>query len=212
MRECVRKKLFDNWADQYDQAVSQGAEDFPFDGYDAVLSALVNWAEFRAGATVLDLGTGTGNLAGMFVQRGYKVWGIDFSEEMLKKAQAKYPEVTLLQADLLGDWPAKVPGSFDLAVSAYVLHEFDLASKLRLIQETLDSCVQPGGSFLVADIAFPSVAVREAAAGRWADVWDASEHYWAADESLKSVEHAGLAMQFQQISCCGGVFRFSKQR
>lgn len=205
-----RKELFDHWARQYDQAVSSATGQFPFDGYEDVLAGLVAWAGVRPGVTVLDLGTGTGNLAGRFADQGCAVWGIDFSETMLDKARSKFPAVRLVQADLLGEWPQIFPAAFDLVVSAYVLHEFDMTTKLRLISRVAENHLKPGGQILIADIAFPSAAARAAAATRWAETWDASEHYWAADETLEAAERAGCTMRFRQVSSCAAVFSFSK--
>lgn len=206
----TRRALFDNWARQYDQALSNQSGPFPFDGYDGVLSALVELADPAPGSRVLDLGTGTGNLAGRFAKRGCTVWGIDFSETMLARARAKHPELHLVQADLLGAWPSGLPPAFDLVVSAYVLHEFALPHKLRLLTRAADTYLQPGGRILLADIAFPSTTARNAAAQRWPADWDAAEHYWAADETLAAMQGTGLGMHFQQVSSCAGIFRFSK--
>ena len=61
---------------------------------------------------------------------------------------------------------------------------------------------------VVADIAFPNADILEAAHERWRDVWNESEHYWAADEALAACKGAGLAGSFEQVSLCGGVFTF----
>ena len=70
--------------------------------------------------------------------------------------------------------------------------------------------LKPAGCILIADIAFPSIAARAAAAKRWSDKWDESEHYWAADETIDVIEKAGFAIQFQKVSICAGIFQFSK--
>jgi ubiquinone/menaquinone biosynthesis C-methylase UbiE len=101
MSEPEGAELFDRWAKNYDTSVTDGA--FPFAGYEAILDEVVRLAEVRPAMRVLELGIGTGNLAGRFLQKGCPVWGIDFSEEMLARARAKYPQIALVQADLLGD-------------------------------------------------------------------------------------------------------------
>jgi len=52
---------FDDWAESYDTSVSN--DRFPFTGYQDVMTQMVTLAQVRPGMSVLDLGTGTGNLA-----------------------------------------------------------------------------------------------------------------------------------------------------
>jgi cyclopropane fatty-acyl-phospholipid synthase-like methyltransferase len=55
-----------------------------------------------AGAKVLDLGCGTGNLiARHIVQRGYRVVGVDQSKEMLGIAERVIPEAELIHSDMV---------------------------------------------------------------------------------------------------------------
>lgn len=73
------------------------------------------------GLDVLDLGTGTGNLAAALHGRGHRVVGIDFSERSLAKAKQSCPGVRLILGDLF-DLGAVRSASFDLVTVAYVLH------------------------------------------------------------------------------------------
>ncbi len=209
-----RLRLFDAWALDYDAGVTS-EEGFPFAGYERVLERVVQRAvsgltlpqstQTQPPMRVLDLGTGTGNLAARFASLGAEVWGLDFSSQMLAKARENAPDATLLQADLLGDWPP-LPW-FDRIVSSYVLHEFDLSAKLSVLTRCAQQ-LKRGGKIVVADVAFPNVDIREAAHERWRDVWDEGEHYWAADEALAACEGPGFSGSFEQVSLCGGVFTF----
>jgi putative AdoMet-dependent methyltransferase len=202
-----RQALFDGWAADYDRAVASSSGEFPFDGYEDVLSTVVALADVTPGITVLPkVGTGTGNLAARLVGQGCVVWGLDFSEAMIEAARAKAPDVHLVRADLRGQWPAELPARFDRIVSAYVLHEFDLATKVTLLGRLARQHLSVGGRIVIGDIAFPDRLAREAASRRWASLWDGDEHYWAADEALGPFEAAGLAMDYRQVSSCGGVF------
>jgi ubiquinone/menaquinone biosynthesis C-methylase UbiE len=200
-QQAKRVTLFDAWAARYDTAVAAGGGDFPFAGYDEVLATAVRTAGARPSLRVLELGIGTGNLAERFVAVGCQLWGLDFSTVMLAQARERLPHTHLAQADLLAAWPL-----FDRIVAAYVLHEFDLADKIRLLQRAARHFLGPGGFLVVADIAFPTTAVRAAAAERWARWWDEEEFYWAADEAIATGAEVGLSLAYQQVSRCAGVF------
>jgi len=205
MGQTDRMLLFDRWAENYDATIAP--THFPFDGYDQVLEEVVGLAEVTPHMQVLDLGIGTGNLAVRFIEAGCAVWGIDFSVEMLTKAQAKLPHTVLVQADLR-DWPMKLQRPFDRVVSAYVFHEFDLETKVRLLHRIAGHHLTAGGRIVVADIAFPSVEDRTRASQQWTDSWDADEFYWAADEASAACARVGLHVTYKQVSSCGGVFTF----
>jgi putative AdoMet-dependent methyltransferase len=200
-----RLQLFDAWARDYAPA-GDGDDAFPFAGYERVLDGIVRQAEIEPGMMVLDLGIGTGNLAVKFVEAGCRVWGLDFSAAMLEQAREQLPQAQLLQADLLGEWPAELDRRFDRIVSAYVLHEFDLASKVGLLQRLVSNHLATNGWVVIGDIAFSTSEVREQGYARWADRWDEEEHYWAADEAIAACGGAGSKVTYRQVSVCGGVF------
>jgi ubiquinone/menaquinone biosynthesis C-methylase UbiE len=71
-----RIKLFNDWAGHYDKSV-QSDSVFPFDGYSRILAEITECAAVQPGMSILDLGTGTGNLAERFAAIGCTVWGVD---------------------------------------------------------------------------------------------------------------------------------------
>lgn len=211
MQHKQREQLFNDWAQHYDDMVASN-DTFPFEGYSQVLDEIVRLADVKAPVQVLDLGTGTGNLAVRFLQRGCTVFVVDFSAEMLARARTKLPQAHLIQADLLDfldRWPSALPPKLDRIVSAYVFHEFDLMTKVRLLQQLAREHLRNGGSIVIGDVAFPTVQAREEARRRWADVWDEGGDYWVADETLAVCKQAGLQGTYHQVSSCGGVFVFA---
>lgn len=81
-----------------------------------------------ASLTVLDIGTGTGTLAGAFADRGHRVTGIDFADRLIARARRRVPTGDFRLMDLveLEEMPA---GSFDIVCLGYVLH--GLSPELR---------------------------------------------------------------------------------
>lgn len=84
---------------------------------------------------LLDIGTGTGTLAGVFAAQGAKVTGVDISRGMLEQARKKHGHrVQFNQA------PAHAPGpydddSFDMVSTAFVLHEMPADYRARVLGE-----------------------------------------------------------------------------
>lgn len=206
MPESERVKLFDEWAEHFDESVKDWSRRFPFEGYDEIHAEITRLSHPAAGLSVLDVGIGTGQLAERFVSAGCAVWGMDFSPMMLAKVHAKLPQVELIKADLLGHWPLPSNRTFNRITSAYTFHEFDLDSKVRLISRLVGEHLTTGGRLVVGDVSFPSEYVRECAREKWADVWDEGEYYWAADEAREALHHAGLDAYYHQVSICGGVY------
>jgi putative AdoMet-dependent methyltransferase len=196
---------FDRWAEIYDEHV-ESARGFPFLKYEYVIERAVALAGVSSGMRVLDLGTGTGNLAGRFASRGCAIWAIDFSKAMLAKAREKHPEVHFGLGDLRDDPPPGFPSRYDRIVSAYAFHHVDLSEKIRLLSRLVRERLNPGGWIVIADIAFESAAARDAAHERLRGAWDEDEFYWAADETRAALQDASLHVRYEQASPCAGVF------
>ena len=209
MTDSYQPQDFDDWAETYDHSVSDW-QTFPFTGYKDVLKTIVAWAEVRRGMRVLDLGTGTGNLAVRFAALGCELWCTDFSFAMLEKTRAKLPEAHFVTADLRGEWPAELAGRFDRIVSAYVFHHFALDEKIHLIKSLVTRHLSPHGRLVIGDISFQNRddldSVKAATGNEWED-----EFYWLADESLSALKRAGLQADYRQISFCAGVFKNTMQ-
>lgn len=103
---------FDRIADSYDE--TRGYPDIVTEDILRVMSTVLP----REG-TILELGVGTGRLAGPLQSRGFDVVGLDISERMLRKARAK-GIANLLKADACL-MPVK-DDAFDTALSVHVLH------------------------------------------------------------------------------------------
>jgi cyclopropane fatty-acyl-phospholipid synthase-like methyltransferase len=199
---------FDGWASKYDLDVLDEAH-YPFAGYQLALDTVVRLAEPKLGMRVLDVGTGTGNLAALFAARGCSLWGTDFSPVMLEAARRKLPQVQFVLADARHGWPTELPPVFERIVSAYTFHHFELAEKIRILAGLSDHLTSQG-QLVMADIAFPDHASQENVRQLVGDAWD-DEYYWLADETIAALSEAGLKAAFSPVSFCAGVFLMEKQ-
>jgi putative AdoMet-dependent methyltransferase len=201
------KELFDAWADNYDQLLDSGNASISFEGYEDVLAETVLQAQVEPGMHVLDLGTGTGNLAARFLSAGCDVWGMDFSEGMLAKAREKLPGLHPVLGDLREEtWSQDLLRQYDRIVSAYVWHDFDLEYKLELLKRLIGHYLASQGRVVIADIAYQDQAARLQARAHWGRLWSDAEHYWAADETIAACKASGLRCDYQQVSSCAGIF------
>ena len=194
---------FDDWAESYDDSVD--VNQFPFVGYKEVLEKTVLLAEARMGMAILDLGTGTGNLAALFDRAGCEVWGTDFSPAMLAKARLKVPRAHFYLQDLRHRWPDALPRRFDRIVSAYVFHHFELEEKVRIILELMNAHLSSDGRLVIADIAFANASARAKVKLEVGQEWE-EEFYWIADETLPAIEQVRLKVQYAQVSSYAGIF------
>jgi cyclopropane fatty-acyl-phospholipid synthase-like methyltransferase len=193
---------FDDWAETYDASVS--IDQFPFHGYKDVLAKIITLAAPRPGYSVLDLGTGTGNLGLLFIRRGCNLWGTDFSAPMLEKAQQKLPSAHLFLHDLHLPLPAEIQHPFDRIVSAYVFHHFKLEEKIRILISLLPH-LAAGGRIIIGDITFPNATALEEMKIAAGEEWE-EEFYWLADESMFALQKAGFHAKHMQVSSYAGIF------
>jgi len=200
---------FDGWAEYYDRSVWD-QKDYPFSGYKDVLAMIFTLAGARPGKLVLDLGTGTGNLALPFDQTGCDLWCTDFSEPMLARARQKIPGAKFFLHDLRTPFPPEFNHPFDCIISAYVFHHFELSEKVRIIQLLAAQHLAPAGFILIGDIAFQDQAALEAVKTAVGDQWD-DEYYWIADQAIPALEEIGLKIAYSQVSSCAGVFAIQRR-
>ena len=114
-------------------------------------SGLLN--ELPAGATVLDLGCGTGVPTTQELARRFKVTGVDISQRHITLARQNVPEAQFIQADITQlDFP---PASFDAIAAFYSLIHVPRQEQPKLLRD-IASWLRPGG-LLVATMGAHSV-------------------------------------------------------
>ena len=102
---------------------------------------------------ILEIGVGTGNLAGKFLEGNYEIIGIDQSREMLSVAKEKYPKLKVRLGEFL-----KIPyenNSFDYIVSTYAFHHLNDEEKSMAIEEMM-RVLNDDGVIIIGDLMFES--------------------------------------------------------
>lgn len=118
---------------------------------------LAELADPPRGAAVLDLATGTGDIALVFASRGARVVGLDITTRMIELARLKAPADSAT-AFLVGDMQS-LPfpsSSFDIVTTGYGLR--NVPDLPRAVDEIL-RVLKPGGQALSLDFNRPSNAL-----------------------------------------------------
>ena len=119
-------------------------------GYEELQTAVTAATEGLPAATVLELGTGTGETAlRVLANHPDARWsGIDSSEAMLARARERLPQADLRLARLEDPLPA---GPFELAVSVLAVHHLDGPAKRDLFKRL----AQITDVFVLGDVLVP---------------------------------------------------------
>lgn len=199
---------FDVWADGYDESVRLADENdaYPFAGYAAILKEIYGRVCASGAKAVLDIGFGTGTLAGQLYQQGCDVFGQDFSSRMIQLAQGKMPRAQLYQGDFsLGLVQELKQQRYDAIIATYALHHLTDEQKVAFFQELLP-LLQDNGCIYVGDVAFATRAQLEQCKAQAGDDWDASEIYFVYDE----LKQAFPQLRFEPVSHCAGLLTLKK--
>jgi Predicted transcriptional regulators len=138
---------FDELAGDHDRLVREDTAKYR--DYDEALRLIVKRAAPVRGERGLDIGTGTGNLAGLCLAEGAAMAAVDQSKEMLKACRRKHPEVETRLGNFLA--LPYLDGRFDFVVSSFALRHLTGSQILLAVQE-MRRVLKPHGRICVADL------------------------------------------------------------
>jgi len=171
-------------------------------GYRATLDWVADRAAVTSNDAVVDLGTGTGNLARR-LPRGRRLVCVDVSARMLELAEAKLgPSADYVQTDLLEVFERN--DRYDVVVSTYAIHHLTDEEKAALV-EVVAARMNPSGRFVVGDLMVASrsaiPAVRARLQHEDVDALFEEEFAWHVDEALGALAAAGfVGLVAEQLS------------
>ena len=190
----------------YDQAIRRFIP-----GYEAMLEVASRELVRSRPELVVDLGAGTGALseAILLADDAVTVELIDVDPEMLDQARARLAELThrahFSEISFLGALP-----TCDGASASLSLHHIRTMDAKRTLYRSIYEAIRPGGTFVNADAAVPSVpSARDAVMRQWIDHmvsngiperegyehlarWGEEDTYFPLEEELEAVEAAGF--------------------
>lgn len=198
---------FDLWAEDYEQSVTVSDDDntYPFAGYNVVLNEIYKRVMESSAKNVLDIGFGTGTLTTRLYEQGCRIYGQDFSEEMIKIAQKKMPEAILYSGDFAKGLVEPLKSHrYDAIIATYSLHHLTDDEKIPFIQALL-GLLDQGGTLYIGDVAFQTRKDLETCKAEAIDDWDEEECYFVFEEMKKQLPH----LNFRKCSFCSGVLTLS---
>jgi tRNA (cmo5U34)-methyltransferase len=190
--------------------------------YGTALELIAEWGP-PPQAAVLDLGAGTGLLAGL-VRAAFpdtRLHLVDIAAAMLEQAKARFARQDGVTCETADYATADLGGPYDLVVSALSIHHLDDAAKRRLFTRVL-AALRPGGLFVNAEqVLAPSPALERRAHERWrrqASTLGAGEaELAAAEDRMRHDRCATLEDQllwlreagFAEVDCAFKAWRFA---
>jgi ubiquinone/menaquinone biosynthesis C-methylase UbiE len=163
---------FDRVADRYD-----ATRGYPPEVAARIASGLIQLGNIPPGASVLEIGIGTGRIALPLLASGVNVTGVDIAPRMVEQLQAKYDERRAAEpgaswgtlATQLADMTALpfADASFDAVIAVHVLHL--VPAWQRALGEAL-RVVRPGGAFLLGQDISSADAVNHQIQDHWLQI------------------------------------------
>jgi len=95
----------------------------------------MNLSGWRPGEKVLDLCTGTGELALTFASQGARVVGADIARGMLKRAVTKNPDLRSAWVEMDATHLAFGEDTFEVSLLSLALHHMPVTIQLRVLHE-----------------------------------------------------------------------------
>ena len=202
-------KGFDLWANNYDETVdcSDMENSYPFAGYKELMNSVFKNIIQKNNVKILDIGIGTGLLCNELYKMGYKITGIDFSEEMLKICKEKMPFAEFMQYDFSKRLPEKIKtNKYDFIISTYAIHHLTDDEKYNLINELLELLAE-NGKIIIGDVSFKTKIELEECRISCKDGWDEDEYYFVFDEIKdKFIDK----IKYTKVSFCAGILEIWK--
>jgi putative AdoMet-dependent methyltransferase len=144
---------FDRLAHDYDQSaaiLAVGAH-LTTQEYELTLEFMTQWLAPQLGELGLDVGTGTGNLAGKLLSKGSTMYAIDQSNEMLIRCRAKLPNISTKLGNVLSI--PYVDKQFHFVASAFAFHHLEEQQQMLALEE-MNRVLKPNGRICISGLMY----------------------------------------------------------
>ncbi len=154
------------------------------------------------GAKILDLGCGSGYKTKYIYDKGFEVQGVDFSEEMIKNAEKKYPEINFDILDVydIDKYSKKFDGIFSQAVLMHIPKK-----EILEILEKIESKLNNNGLLYISMPEIKIVGIEEEMRtdNDYGYDYERFFSYYTLDEIKKLFREIGLEIVYEKIISSG---------
>lgn len=178
---------YDTRAAIHDEHVLSGTPDYP--DYEAALTLTVQWLAPIPSEKGIDIGTGTGNLAGRLMASGAIMAGVDQSKEMLKQCRRKFPTLETKLGNFLA--LPYLDRKFDFAVSTFAFHHLTEHQQVLALEE-MRRVLKPHGRICITDLMQSELEASTTKTN--------GENYCSLPKLLDLFENRGYLTKHQQIN------------
>lgn len=169
--------------------------------YNETLAEVARKASVKEGDLVLDIGTGTGNLAVKFLERGCRVIGLDPSSKLLRMAEQEVEQWgERFQIQLCENPFLKIPfpeQTFHVVASTYAIHHLTDDAKRMAIRE-MKRVLKPNGQIVIDDVMFKDAADKIRALAEYPDMED--EYQPTLDTFPDMFVDEGFKLEIEQMA------------
>lgn len=172
----------------------------------AEILGLIASADFPRSGKVLELGCGAGDVALLFAEKGYQVYGIDIAPSAIEWAREKSlkanikAEFGIGDVTKLGKWE---DGYFDIVIDGHCLHCIIGDDRAEMLKEAY-RVLRPGGMFYVSsmcgDPKEPEVLSMYDPESRCTIHGGVAGRYFGLPEDvIKEIEKAGFKIEWHEV-------------
>ena len=145
MDQQTAQNLIDKTRDDYNLIADQFASTRSFNWGDFTTALLS--LPLKKGSKILDLGCGNGRVYELLKDKGIEYYGLDISEELIKKAKRSIAKGHFIVGDLLHT-PYK-DGEFDIVLCVATLHHIPSKEAREKAIKEIYRVTKPGGHILL---------------------------------------------------------------
>jgi len=194
--------IFNEWIHLYDASVAGEDPEYRdvFEGYDEILNAVTS----KVIGTILEFGTGTGNLTAKLIDAGHQVIGIEPNSAMRRLTEDRFPSIEVKDGDLIDFETGGI--QIDSIASSYVFHHLTDEEK-GIALKKYAQLLPINGKVVFADTIFITEDAKQAQidkerARSFHKVADdlEREYYTVLPVLLKLFEEAGFDVTFKQLN------------
>lgn len=212
----MNSTLFDTWSKNYENDLIRLENEYPFAGYQTIISEIIEIIDKGSNINILDIGIGSGYLLNKLIEKLEvdDYFGLDFSPKMLEIANTKFLKEKLLLHDIINGVPNAInEHKFSDIISTYTLHHFNLDTKIEIIEKYM-KVLRSNGNFIIADISFNSKNKLNEVKSKEGDGWDKDEEdgYFISTDFINAIQNKGYKITYKEISFCSAIYTIKNKK